>query len=89
MKRKEAAAGGEGGEERQQQRKEQDQNSWVYKYHYAVRPTYDYKIEVNAGTEVPPVVPKEARKKNPDKAAFEKTIAELEAQIEGKREKIR
>jgi hypothetical protein len=54
-----------------------------------VRPTYDYKIDVTADTEVPPVVPKEARKKNPDKVAFEKNIADLEAQIDAKREKIR
>jgi hypothetical protein len=38
---------------------------------------------------VPPVVPKEQRKKNPDKVVFDKTLTDIEAQIEAKREKIR
>ena len=38
---------------------------------------------------MPPVVPKEQRKKNPDKAVFDKTLSDIEAQIEAKREKIR
>jgi hypothetical protein len=38
---------------------------------------------------VPPVVPKEQRKKNPDKAVFDKTLTDIEGQIESKKEKIR
>ena len=38
---------------------------------------------------MPPVVSKDQRKKNPDKVAFDKTLTDIEAQIESKREKIR
>jgi hypothetical protein len=83
----------EGGERKQREqrepRKEQDQNSWVYKYHYQERPKHDYKIEITPEIEVPSVVPKEQRQKNPDKAVFDKTLTDIESQIEAKREKIR
>jgi hypothetical protein len=44
---------------------------------------------VTADTEVPPIVPKELRKKNPDKSEFDKKLQEYDNKIEGLREKIR
>lgn len=38
---------------------------------------------------MPPIIPKEERKKNPDKAEFDKQIEELNAKIEGIRAKMR
>ena len=61
----------------------------MYKYHYAERPKLDYKVEITATIEVPAVPAKDQRKKNPDKSAFEATLANIENQIEAKREKIR
>ena len=61
----------------------------MYKYHYAERPKLDYKIEITSAIEVPVVPAKEFRKKNPDKSAFEATLANIVNQIEAKRDKIR
>lgn len=63
-------------------------NSWLYKFNYKMW-THFEKIEVTAETEVPPIIPKESRKKNPDRSEYEKKLHEYDTKIEALRDKIR
>lgn len=89
QRRKDAGEGTEeGGEGKQQhQRKEQDKNSWAYKFHYAERPKHE-RVEVTMETVVPETIPKDQRKKNPEKADFDNKMRNFDAQIETIKSKI-
>jgi len=82
----------EGGEDRKEgegkkERKEQDKDSWVYKFHYMERPKYE-RFEVTLETEVPAPIPKEQRKRQPDRTEFDNKMRGLDAQIETLKNKI-
>ncbi|MFS8160016.1 MAG: hypothetical protein ACMG6E_07360, partial [Candidatus Roizmanbacteria bacterium] len=47
------------------------------------------RVKVTAETEVPPTIPKEERKKNPDKKEFDNKLKLIDVQIEGLKEKMR
>lgn len=64
-----------------------DENTWYFKYFYADRPKQE-RFEVTADTEVPPIIPKESRKKLPDQKDFDKKMKDLDTKIENFRDKI-
>lgn len=78
----------EGAEERKRPQKEQNKDSWVYKYHYGDRPKFERGVVVTLETEIPPIVPKDQRKRNPDRTEFEDKMRAFDAQIEQVRGKI-
>ena len=91
---KEGAEGEEGDQkprernnDRRREKKEQDQSSYYYKYYYDQRPKPE-KVTITKDMEDPVVIPKDQRKKNPDKNDFDKKNKEIEAQIEKLRGKM-
>lgn len=68
-------------------KKEQDQNSYYYKYHYKTFPKLE-RVQVTKDTEVPPLIPKDQRKKNPDPKEFDKTMNDLDHQINILKDKV-
>jgi hypothetical protein len=46
----------------------------VYKFHYAPRPKYDWKIEINENTEIPAIIPKDKRKRKPDPKEYDNKV---------------
>lgn len=74
-----------GGQERE--KKEIDENTYYYKYFYAPRPKFE-RVEVTTETEVPAIVPKEQRKKQPDQNDFDKKMKEVDNQIDHLKNKI-
>jgi hypothetical protein len=65
-----------------------DENSAYYKYFYGVRPKHE-RVKVTAETEVPATIPKEQRKRNPDKKEFDNKLKLIDVQIEELRNKMR
>lgn len=53
---------------------ERDENSWYYKYYYAPRPVVEKNVKVTMETEIPPIIPREQRKKNPDQQEYDKQM---------------
>lgn len=79
---------GKGGDRKQhRERPQQDENSYYYKYYYGQWPKHE-KVQVTKETEVPTILAKELRKRNPDKVQFEKEMTALDKEIEDKKAKI-
>lgn len=79
---------GEGDQRREKRpQKEVDENTYYYKYNYGPRPKNE-KIEVTMETEVPAIIAKDQRKKQPNRPDFEKKMKEFDDQIENLRQKI-
>jgi hypothetical protein len=74
-------------EERKRVPKEQNKDSWVYKFHYGERPKYEF-VQVTLETEIPALVPKDQRKKQPSREEFENKMRAFDANIEQVRGKI-
>jgi len=71
----------EGGEHRERgPKKDLDTNSWVYKFLHGSRPTFE-QIVVTLDTEVPPIIDKSLRLKEPSKDEFEKKMKDLDNKI--------
>ena len=64
-----------------------DTNSWVYKFLHGARPKFE-QVVVTAETEVPAIVEKSLRKKEPSKEEYEKKMKELDNKIMQIREHI-
>ena len=77
-----------GYQRREREYKEEDKESNYYKYFYGPRPKIE-RVNVTGETEVPAIIPKEQRKRMPDKMEFEKQMKDLDTQIETLRQKIR
>ena len=75
---------GEGGDHREQRdrapKKDLDTNSWVYKFQHGSRPTFE-QVVVTLETEVPPIIDKALRLKEPSREEYEKKMKDLDAKI--------
>lgn len=69
------------------EKQEIDENTYYFKYYYAPRPKFE-RVVITAETEVPPVVPRDQRKKQPDQNDFDKKMREVDNQIDTLRNKI-
>ena len=59
----------------------------MYKFHYGERPKHE-RVEITLETEVPAIIPKEERKRNPDRIEFDNKMKAYDLQIESYRNKI-
>ena len=78
-----ATEGNYEGEDTQRDRapkKDLDTNSWVYKFQHGSRPTFD-NVVVTLETEVPPIVDKALRLKEPSREEYEKKMKDLDNKI--------
>jgi len=78
---------GEGGMRERAPKKDLDTNSWVYKFLHGPRPKFEQTV-VTMDTEVPAIVEKSLRKKEPSKEEFEKKMKDFDNKIMQIRDKI-
>lgn len=60
----------------------------MWKYWYGPRPRHE-SVKVTLETEVPPIIPKEARKKQPEKKDFENKMLAIDKKADILKDKMR